>query len=261
MQQQRDSLHQRELPRLERVRAYVRAHPALFAAQGSVVATWRTDAGRRLGPYFQLAWRQSGRQHWLYLGRSNGLAERVRQLLATLQAPRRHRRLIERLNAQVRASLRRSKLELKALLAPLGIQLKGFEFRGVRRALPRFAEVCANLWPDRATQNRRQRHAVGSAQTIGRGDPPERAMGRSAGAPKPEKRRLVNQTPLARFAAVGPKPARHPTLVGSWRQATSWHPPSQSDMLTPVRPRASPIRACETSRPVIHVAVTRIPHP
>ena len=37
--------------------------------------------------------------------------------------------------AQVRASLRHAKVELRQRLAVWGIQLKGFEFRGQRRAL------------------------------------------------------------------------------------------------------------------------------
>jgi hypothetical protein len=71
----------------------------------------------------------------MYLGRSAELVRRVRSLLARLQDPQRRRRVFRRLEAQVRASLRRAKAQLKKLLAPLGIQLKGFEFRGSRRAL------------------------------------------------------------------------------------------------------------------------------
>jgi hypothetical protein len=59
----------------------------------------------------------------------------VRELLAGLQRPRRERRTFARLTAQVRASLRHAKAVLREQLAPLGIQLKGSEFRGQRRAL------------------------------------------------------------------------------------------------------------------------------
>ena len=45
---------------------------------------WRTYRGKRLGPYFQLAYRDRNCQHWVYLGRSQDLADRVRDLLARL---------------------------------------------------------------------------------------------------------------------------------------------------------------------------------
>ena len=139
--EKRESVSQKGLARFERVRSYVLARKALFAAQGSVAATWRTYRGRRLGPYFQVAWREGGRQRWLYLGTSQHLAGWVRDLLARLQRPRRDRRLSDRLQRQVRSSLRRCKAKLGQLLAAYGIQLKGFEFRGARRALARYAET------------------------------------------------------------------------------------------------------------------------
>ncbi|MFH1922144.1 MAG: hypothetical protein ABIP48_19950 [Planctomycetota bacterium] len=108
--------------------------PGVFATQGTVVSTSRTYRGRRLGPYFRLAFRKGGRQWSIYLGRSEGLARRVRDLLARLQHPRRWRRASRRLQAQVRASLRKAKAQLRKELAVRGITLKGWEFRGVRRA-------------------------------------------------------------------------------------------------------------------------------
>jgi hypothetical protein len=47
----------------------------------------------------------------------------------------RQRRLFARLKAQVRASLRLAKAELEQALAPWGIRLQGFEFRGGVRNL------------------------------------------------------------------------------------------------------------------------------
>jgi len=121
--------------RFERVRSQVLAHPALFATQGSVVAGWRAYGGRRLGPYFRVSYRDRGRQRSMYLGRCQELARRVRELLAGLQRRHRQRRLFARLEAQVRASLRRAKLRLRQALAVWGIHLKGFEFRGAARAI------------------------------------------------------------------------------------------------------------------------------
>ena len=132
--EKRDLVDQKSAARFERVRAELAAQPAVFAAQGAVVATWREYRGRRLGPYFQVAYRRGGRQRSIYLGRCEELARRVRELLARLQRPRRQRRTFARLKAQVRSSLRRWKVHLKKQLAAWGIRLKGFEFRGVGRA-------------------------------------------------------------------------------------------------------------------------------
>ncbi len=137
--EKRKSVTQKVIERFERVRAYLVARPALFAAQGSVVATSRTYRGRQLGPYFQVAWREAGRQRRLYLGRSLELVDRVRKLLDQLQQPLRQRRLFARLKRQTRSALRRWMADLRPLLAGWGIELKGFEFRGVRRALRRYA--------------------------------------------------------------------------------------------------------------------------
>ena len=54
--EKRKSVTQKVIERFERVRAYLVARPALFATQGTVVATSRTYCGRQLGPYFQIAW-------------------------------------------------------------------------------------------------------------------------------------------------------------------------------------------------------------
>ena len=73
----------------------------------------------------------------MYLGACKALADRVRELLDRLQwrpRARRARRGLRKLQAQVRASLRQEKARLRKLLAVWGITLKGWEFRGVRRA-------------------------------------------------------------------------------------------------------------------------------
>jgi hypothetical protein len=130
------SVDQKANARWERVRLQIVARRPLFARQGAVVAGWRTYRGRRLGPYFRLAYREGGRQRSIYLGRCAELARRVGGLLARLQRPLRDRRLFARLKAQVRASLRLAKAELQRALAPWGIRLQGFEFRGgVRKAM------------------------------------------------------------------------------------------------------------------------------
>jgi len=62
--EKRPPVNQKNAGRFLRVRAFLQAHKALFANQGTVAATWRTYRGKRLGPYFQLAYRDRGRQHW-----------------------------------------------------------------------------------------------------------------------------------------------------------------------------------------------------
>lgn len=122
--------------RFERVLQFIQAHPTIFAKQGAVLRTWRTHRGQRLGPYYQLAYRDNARQQWIYLGRSEELVRRVRNLLAELHRPRDQRRLSRRLQAQVRASLKCEKARLKQFCAIQGIHLKGWEFRGIRKACP-----------------------------------------------------------------------------------------------------------------------------
>ncbi|MHB1038676.1 MAG: hypothetical protein ACYC0Y_28975 [Pirellulales bacterium] len=112
------------------IRAHILDRRAIFARQGSVVATWRTRGGVRFGPYYQLAYREAGRQKSLYLGPSAPLAEQVRGLLAELQQPLRYGRLLDRLAAQARASLRQANAELNRVLGTFGFYLKGrHEFR------------------------------------------------------------------------------------------------------------------------------------
>ncbi len=129
------SVDQKSAARAGRVKAEIAARPGLFAACGAVVASWRTYRGRRLGPYYRLAYREGGRQRSIYLGRCAELARRVRGLLERLHRPGRERRRLARLQAQVRRSLRRWKARLARELAGWGVRVKGYEFRGAARAL------------------------------------------------------------------------------------------------------------------------------
>ena len=111
--------------------------PAAFARQGSVVATWRSYGGRKLGPYYRLVYREEGRQRTVYLGRAGELVDRVRAALAKLQRPIRERRRLARIGGQVRVALRREKARLGMILRRWGLYLKGFELRGGRGRLER----------------------------------------------------------------------------------------------------------------------------
>jgi len=128
--------------RFREVRAQILARQALFARQGSVVATWRSRAGRRFGPYFRVSYREcdgsGATQRCIYLGCSEALAQRVRELLEKLQARHRARRRRERLLAEARSDLARARRELRRTLAPLGVQVKGYDLRGAARAVRRY---------------------------------------------------------------------------------------------------------------------------
>ncbi len=122
---------QRSATRFQRVRRLIVAHSSLFSAQGSVVASWRYRDGRRLGPYYRLAFRVGGRQRSLYLGKSETVAQKIRQLLGSLQKPLRETRQRRRLLAEALTGIRQTREQMRRRLAPLGIRLKGLELRGV----------------------------------------------------------------------------------------------------------------------------------
>jgi hypothetical protein len=130
----RKPARQNALDRYHAARTFILANPRLFATQGSVLATWRVRRGKRFGPYYRLAYRRHGRQRSIYLGPRRA-AELLRQFLAQLHLPHRRRQLYKRLQTRIRASLRQAKARLAQQLAPLGVTLKGYEFRGAARAL------------------------------------------------------------------------------------------------------------------------------
>jgi hypothetical protein len=119
----------------------IAARPDVFCRQGHLAASYRSRNGKTFGPYYRLGYRIDGRQYSIYLGRSEKLAERVRQALGAIQKPLAQRRLFNQLERQIRSSLRVEKLRLNSLLRPFGLRLKGFECRGwryspLRRFLP-----------------------------------------------------------------------------------------------------------------------------
>jgi hypothetical protein len=127
------------------VLAMIEAEPARFGRQGAVVASWRTYRGRKLGPYYRLAYRRDGRQRSVYLGRCRELANRVRAAIEELRESLRRARQIARMRAAVKASLRREKARLDRQLRKLGLYLKGFETRGWRTALSAIAAAAVNF--------------------------------------------------------------------------------------------------------------------
>ena len=63
-----DFVDQKTKRRYEAVRAWIFAHRRLLATQGTVTASWREYQGRRLGPFYRLAYREGNRQRSVYLG-------------------------------------------------------------------------------------------------------------------------------------------------------------------------------------------------
>ncbi len=128
-------------------------HPDRFAGQGAVVATWRTYRGRRLGPYYRLAWRENGRQRSIYLGRQGPIVEEVRLLLHQAHTSRRirreHRLRIARLQKELIRPIRQYIKEIFRLFGN-GLYIKGSEIRGIRTAGPRLtaADVPKHLIPE-----------------------------------------------------------------------------------------------------------------
>ena len=107
-------------------------HAGLLRSQGAVVETWRRHGGRRVRPYFRLAFRQGGRQRSIYIGPDRELAEEVRRQLSALQADHRRQQLARRRRKLLRRELARLKAEWGRELRKVGLRLKGYEVRGWR---------------------------------------------------------------------------------------------------------------------------------
>ena len=118
--------------RVQLLAKFRRAAPAVATA-GSIVETWRTYRGRRLGPFFRIAFRESEMQKSIYIGNNPELIAAARELLAELQTDERARRAVKRLQSAARASLRVAKLAWDRELREVGLRRKGFEIRGWRR--------------------------------------------------------------------------------------------------------------------------------
>ena len=123
----------------QRILYFIAVQAEILDRRGSVVQTWRECAGRRLGPYFSLIFRQEGRQRSLYLGSDPQLAGEVREWLEQAQKPLRERRAAEGRRARGESELRRHKAAWDAELRAYGLRLKGWEVRGWRTARARVA--------------------------------------------------------------------------------------------------------------------------
>jgi hypothetical protein len=136
------SADQKTERRKEAILKQIHALRPLLSRQGEVVAGWRVYRGKRLGPYWRLAYRQGGRSHGLYLGRWSGLVQKVRRLLDQWQEPLRRQREWAQLRRSVKTTLRAGKLRWAAELARAGLRLQGYEVRGWRKLRLRIRLQC-----------------------------------------------------------------------------------------------------------------------
>lgn len=127
------TVDQKLVKRRDFLLAKIREAAPVLAATGSIVETWRTYQGRRLGPYYRLAYRESGRQKTIYVGKDAELVAAARSLLEELQVNERIRRTMERQQLAVRVGLRAAKAAWAQELQRSGLTLKGYEVRGWRR--------------------------------------------------------------------------------------------------------------------------------
>ncbi|MBN2579229.1 MAG: hypothetical protein JXB10_09580 [Pirellulales bacterium] len=105
----------------------------IFAHQGAVVESWRYKNGRKIGPYYRLAYRVAGRQRSIYLGKSQKLLRQVRRLLEKLQRPVKTRRTLRQAQKVFQESMKRHQAQFRIDLLKVGLQLRGYAVRGWRR--------------------------------------------------------------------------------------------------------------------------------
>jgi hypothetical protein len=111
----------------------IRALKSVFSRQGTVVASYRTYNGRKLGPYYRLAYRIEGRQRSIYLGKSKKILRQVRRLLEKLQKPMQTKRHLRQAQKTFQEVLKKHMAQFRIDLLKVGLQLRGYAARGWRR--------------------------------------------------------------------------------------------------------------------------------
>lgn len=101
-------------------------------AGGSVVSTWRTYQGQRLGPYFRVAYRVGGRQKSVFIGCDAELAEKVRSYLHNLQRQRNESANLNRMRRAAAKQFAVSRKQFGEELAAVGLRLRGSQVIGWR---------------------------------------------------------------------------------------------------------------------------------
>jgi len=158
----RQFVDQKTEPRTKAIERWIATHRNELSRQGVVVATYRSYRGRKLGPYFRLAFRRGdGRQRSIYLGASAELAQHVRGLLQECQAGLREQRERDRVRKLLRTELKKAKALWRDELSKLGLRLQGYEVRGWRGA-PR----AQTREPGKVIQSAGARRAVGVGECL-----------------------------------------------------------------------------------------------
>jgi hypothetical protein len=111
----------------------IRNLKSVLARQGAIVATYRTYNGRKLGPYYRLAYRLGGRQRSLYLGKSKKILRQARRLLEKIQNSLKIHRALCHAIKTAQADLKRHMAQFRIDLLRVGLQLRGYSARGWRR--------------------------------------------------------------------------------------------------------------------------------
>jgi hypothetical protein len=102
----------------------------LLARQGSIVESWRYKNGRKIGPYFRLAYRADGRQRSIYLGKSQKLLQEVRRLLQKFQKLMKTRRILRQARKTLQLGLKNHQAQFRLDLQEIGLELRGYAARG-----------------------------------------------------------------------------------------------------------------------------------
>lgn len=111
--------------RLESIRDDLRAG-------GTVVSTWRSYKGQRLGPYFRVAYRVGGQQKSVFIGCDAELAEKVRSYLHNLQRQRNEATNLIRMRRAAAKQFAASREQFGLELAAVGLRLRGSQIIGWR---------------------------------------------------------------------------------------------------------------------------------
>jgi hypothetical protein len=119
--------------RFERLRSQILERKNLIAIDGTVAASWVNYRGKRLGPYYRVAFRENRTLRAIYIGRDEQLAKIAKDLLDELKRSRREGRWLRRMRAAARDALLRSLAEAETFVAPLGYHRRGFGFHKSRK--------------------------------------------------------------------------------------------------------------------------------
>jgi hypothetical protein len=119
---------EKTLARFAALLPQILAQKELIIRDGTVVASWKTYRGKRLGPYFRVAFRDNRRLRAIYIGRDELLAQLAKALIEELKHPLRQDRYLRQVRQLFRAAWRQSVRETERFVAPLGFRRRGLHF-------------------------------------------------------------------------------------------------------------------------------------